>query len=126
MAGVELAQQRRDPHDPERVRRSEPQPAARAGLQLADGALGLVQFARDALAVFVVDVAGLGQPELAGGAMQELRAEAGLQVLHLAADGGLGQAQGIRRSDEAAVFDDLDEDEGVVEIARHGGLRRGK
>ena len=36
------------------------------------------------------------------------------------------QAQGIRRGDEAAVFDDLDEDEGVVEIARHGGLRRGK
>ncbi len=120
MARVELAEQRRDPVDADRIRRGEAQPAARAALQLADRALGFVEFARDALAVFEVDVAGLGQAELARGAMQELRAQARFQVLHLAADRGLGQAQRARRGNEAAVLDHLDEDQGVVEIAGHG------
>src|SRR3546814_17841747 len=81
----------------------------------------LVEFARDALAVFVVDVAGLGEAELARGPVQQLRAQARFEFLHLAADGGLGQAQGPGGGDETALLDHLDEDEGVVEISGHGG-----
>src|SRR3546814_11058311 len=76
MAGVELAQQRRDAFDAQRIRRGDAQPAARTALQLADRALGFVEFARDALAVFVVDVARLGEAELARGPVQQLRAQA--------------------------------------------------
>jgi hypothetical protein len=121
MQRVEFTQQGRNAFDAERIRRGDPQPAARALLQLADRAFRLVQFAGDALAMLEVDVAGLGQAELARGAMQELRAQARLQVLHLAADRGLGQLQRTRGGDEAAVLHHADEDEGVVEIACHGG-----
>jgi hypothetical protein len=122
MARVELGQQRRDPFDAHRIRGGDAQPTARAALQLADGALGFIQFACNALAMFVVDIARFGQPELARRAMQQLRAEAHLQVLHLAADGGLGKSQRTRRGNETAVFDHLDEDQGVVEIAGHALL----
>jgi hypothetical protein len=86
------------------VTRSHPRGTA---LELADRVLGLVQLARDALRVLEVDVAGLGEAELARGAMQELCAEALLELLHLAAYGGLGQAQRLRGADEAAVLDHL-------------------
>ena len=46
---VELAQQRRDLVDADRIRRGEAQPAARPGLQLADRALRFVEVARDPL-----------------------------------------------------------------------------
>src|SRR3546814_20522367 len=61
-------------------------------------------------AVFVVDVAGRGEAELARGPVQQLRAQARFELLHLAADGGLGQAQGLCGSDEAALLHYLDED----------------
>src|SRR5690606_41999589 len=79
----------------------------------------LVQVAGDALAVLEIDVAGLGKAELAGRAVEQLGAEPVLQLLHLAADRGLGQAQRARGADEAAQFDHLDENQGVVEIAGH-------
>src|SRR3546814_10152079 len=85
----------------------------------------LVEFARVALAVFVLDVAGLGEAELARGPVQQLRAQARFEFLHLAADGGLGQAQGPGGGDETALLHHLDEDEGVVEISGHGVLRIG-
>src|SRR3546814_3173706 len=88
-------------------------------------ALGCLELARDALAMLVVDAAGLGQAELARGAVEQLRAQSQLEFLHLAADGGLGQAQGVGRGNEAAQLHHLDEDQGVVEIAGHGrSLRR--
>jgi hypothetical protein len=74
--------------------------------------------------MFEVDVARLGQSELARGPVQQLRAEARFQFMHLAADSGLGKPQRTRRGNETAVFDDLDEDQGVVEIAGHGGRLR--
>src|SRR5690606_10932471 len=117
-------EQRRDPGNADRVRRGEAQPATRAALQLADRILRLVQFVGDALAVVEVDVACLGQAQLASGAVQELRAEACLQVLHLAADRGLGEAQCTCCADEAAVLDHFHEDQGVVEIAGHRELLR--
>src|SRR5690606_33770879 len=119
----ELAQQRRDLVDADRVRCGEAQPAARAGLQLPDRALGLDQVARDALRMLVVHAAGFGQAELARGAVEQLRAQARFEFLHLAADRGLGKTQRARRADETAVLDHLDEDQGVVEIVGHRGLR---
>src|SRR3546814_12140714 len=86
-----------------RIRGAETQPAARATLQLPDRALGFLELARDALAMLVVDAAGLGQAELARGAVEQLRAQSQLEFLHLAADGGLGQAQGVGRSEERRV-----------------------
>lgn len=123
---MELAQQWCDPGDAQRVGHGETQPAARAGLQLPDGALGLFQFARDALAVFVVHRAGFGQADAAGGPVQQAGTQAGFQLLHLAADGGLGQAKRVGCRDEAALFDHLDEDQGVVEIVSHGTAFRGQ
>jgi len=117
---MEFAEQRRNPGGAQRVRRGDPQPATRTALQLTDGAFGFVEFAGDALAVFVVNVAGFGESELARGAVQELRAEAGFQFLHLAADRGLGQAQRLGGADEAAELDHFHEDQGVVEITGHG------
>src|SRR5690606_25216434 len=119
-----LAQQRRDLVDADRIRRAEPQPAARTRLQLADRALGFVEVTRDALRMLEVHVARFGQPELARGAMEQLRAQARLEFLHLAADRGLGKTQRFRRAYETAVFDHLDEDQGVVEIVRHARLLR--
>ena len=122
MACVELAQQRRDPGDADRVRRGESQPAARAALQLADGAFGFVEFARDALAMFEVDVAGFGEAELARSAVKQLRAETGFEFLHLSADGGLWQLKSAGGGNETAVLDHFHEDQGVVEIAGHVGV----
>ena len=124
MARVEFAEQRRDPGDADRIRRGQAQPAARATLQLADGAFGFFEFARDALTVLEVDVARFGEAELARRAMQELRAESSFEILHAPAHCRLRQAQRTRRGDEAAVFDDLGEDQCVVEVARHGLLHR--
>lgn len=127
VACVELAQQRRDPGDADGVGRAEAQPAAGPALQLAHRALGLVQLAGDVLAVLVVHAAGLGQAQAARGAVEQLRAQARLQLLHLAAEGGLGQAERPGRGRETALFDHLDEDQGVVEIECHvGGLRWGR
>ena len=117
--GVEFAQQRRDLVDADRVRRGEPQPAARTGMQLADRTSRFAQFAGDTLAVLVIDIAGFGKTQLARGPVQQLRAQARLQLLHLAAHRGLGQAQHIGGGDEAALFHHLDEDQGVVEIVAH-------
>src|SRR5690606_25027845 len=44
--------------------------------------------------------------------------------LHLAADGGLGLPEQAGGSGEAALFDHLDEDQGVVEIVGHWGRAR--
>lgn len=117
---MEFAQQRRDPGNAQRIRHGKTQPATRAGLQLSYRAFGFFQFARDALAMFVVHRAGFGQADAARGSMQQARTQPGFQFLHLAADGGLGQAKRIGGRDEAALFDHLDEDQGVVEIVSHG------
>src|SRR5690606_16139536 len=127
MARAELAEQRREPLDAQRIWRGDPQPAPWAALQLRDRAFRLLELARDALAVLVVHVAGLGEPQLARGPVQELRTQAQLEVLHLAAHRGLGQAQRPGGCNEAAGFDHLEEDEGVVEVAVHrdSGLKLG-
>ena len=117
MAHAEFGQQRRDPDHPGAVGRGDAQPAAWTVLQLADRAFGLVKVAGDALAMLEIDVPCFGQAELARGPVQQLRTEPRFQFLHLAADGGLGQAQRARGGDEAAQFGHLDEDQGVVEIA---------
>src|SRR5690606_12151562 len=90
------------------------------------GTLGFLEFLGDALAVLEVDVAGLGEAEAARGPVQQLRAKTRLQLLDLAADGGLGQAQRAGRGDETSLFDHLDEDEGVVEVVGHGGIPGGE
>ncbi len=56
--------------------------------------------------------------------MEQLRAQARLEFLHLATDRGLGKAQRTRRAHETAVLDHLDENQGVVEIVRHRRLLR--
>src|SRR5690606_17461101 len=117
---MELSEQRRDPGDADGVGHGEPQPASRATLQLTYRAFGFLQLLGDALAMFEIHVAGLGEAEAARGPVQELRAEPRFQLLDLAADGGLGQAERPGRGDEAALFDHLDEDEGVVEVVSHG------
>lgn len=103
------------------VKRSQPRGPAWSWVT----ALSASSSSRDALAVLEVDVAGFGEAEPARGAMEQLRAQPHLQFLHLAADGGLRQAQRARGGDEAAELDHLDEDEGVVEVARHRRLLRG-
>ncbi len=118
---MEFAQQRRDLVDADRIRRGEAQPAARTALQLVDRAFGLAEFARDALAMLVVDVARFGEAEFAGGPVQQLRAQARFQFLHLAADRGLRQAKRLGGGDETALLDHLDEDQRVVQIVAHGG-----
>src|SRR3546814_3386663 len=77
----------------------------------------LVEFARDALAVFVVDVARLGEAELARGPVQQLRAQARFEFLHLAADGGLGQAQGPGGGDEARSEEHTSELQSLMRIS---------
>ncbi|MNN03649.1 hypothetical protein D3C81_1163460 [compost metagenome] len=118
---LELTQQRGDPHRAHGVGHGEAQPAARAGLQLAHRALGLLQFAGNALAMFVIDRAGFGQAEAAGGAIQQACAEPAFQLLHLAADRGLGLPEQAGGCGEASLFDHLHEDQGVIEIVGHWG-----
>lgn len=77
--------------------------------------------------MLVIHRAGFGQADAARGSVQQPRTQPGFQFLHLAADGGLGQPKRVGGSDEAALFDHLDEDQGVVEIVSHGtpsGVRR--
>jgi len=123
--GVELPQQRCDPGDADRIGHGEAQPAAWAGLQLVDRAFGLFQLARDALAMFVVHRAGLGQAQPARGPVQQACAQARFQFLHFAADGGLGQAERVGSGNETALLDHLDEDQRVVEIVGHDGVHIG-
>ncbi|KAG1469023.1 hypothetical protein G6F57_012349 [Rhizopus arrhizus] len=117
---MELAQQRRDPGDADRIGNGEAQPAARAGLQLAHRTLGFFKLARDALAMLVVDRTGFGQAEAARGPVQQARAQARFQFLHFAADRGLGKAERFGSGNEAALLDHLDEDQRLVEIVGHG------
>src|SRR4029079_612727 len=119
-ARLELAEQRRDARDRKRVRRRDAQPAARSALQLTDRALRLVELVRDALRVLEVDVAGFRETELARGPVQQLCAQAGLQVLDLATDRRLRQSQCACGGNEAAVLDHLGKNQRVVEIAVHG------
>ncbi|MOA05821.1 hypothetical protein D3C78_1254310 [compost metagenome] len=117
---MELAQQRCDPGDADRIGHGEAQPAAWARLQLADRAFGFFKLARDALAMLVIDRAGLGEAEAARGPVQQARTEARFQFLHFAADRGLGQAERFGSRDEAALLDHFDEDQRLVEIVGHG------
>src|SRR3546814_6602011 len=71
-----------------------------------------------------IDVAGLGQSELAGCAVQQLCAQSLFQLMHLAADRGLGQVQRAGSGSEAAQLDNLDEHQGVIEITAHEASRR--
>src|SRR3546814_11821874 len=71
-----------------------------------------------------IDVAGLGQSELAGCAVQQLCAQSLFQLMHLAAARGLGKVQRAGRGSEAAQLDNLDEHQGVVEITAPAASRR--
>src|SRR3546814_4458642 len=75
MARVEFAEQGRDPEVAHRVRCGNAQPASRSTLQLAYRTFRLVEIERNALAMLEIDVAGLGQSELAGCAVQQLCAQ---------------------------------------------------
>ena len=90
-------------------------------MQLSDGAFGFFQFTGNALAMLVIDRAGFGQADATRGPVQQAGTQPGFQFLHLAADRGLGQAERVGGSDETALFDYLDEDQGVVEIVGHEG-----
>lgn len=79
----------------------------------------LAQVAGDAVAVIEVDGTRLGQAQVAGGAVQQPRAEAPLQVLHLATHRGLAEAKLFGGGAEAALFHDLGKDQGVVEVLQH-------
>src|SRR3546814_8980649 len=109
MARVEFAEQGRDPEVAHRVRCGNAQPASRSTLQLAYRTFRLVEIARNALAMLEIDVAGLGQSELAGCAVQQLCAQSLFQLMPLAADRGLGQVQRAGSGSEAAQLDNLDQ-----------------
>ena len=70
--------------------------------------------------MFVVDRTRFGQAEAAGGPVQQARTEARFQLLHFAADRGLGQAERFGSGNETALLDHFDEDQRLVEIVGHG------
>jgi hypothetical protein len=60
---------------------------------------------------------GIGEGQLAGGALQETHAEARFQLGHAARQAGLGDAQGPPGGGESAAVDHLGEVEHVVQVA---------
>ncbi|MCY1185683.1 hypothetical protein D9M73_264860 [compost metagenome] len=71
--------------------------------------------------MFVVDGAGFGEAEATRGPIQQACTEPAFQLLHLAADGGLGLPKQTCGCGEAALFDHLHEDQSVIEIVGHWG-----
>src|SRR3546814_3124239 len=117
MARVEFAEQGRDPEVAHRVRCGNAQPASRSTLQLAYRTFRLVEIARNALAMLEIDVAGLGQSELAGCAVQQLCAQSLFQLMHLAADRGLGQVQRAGSGSEARSEEHTSELQSLMRIS---------
>ncbi len=74
--GQELGQIRRNVQAAERGRRRDLEEAARLGVAAADEILGLVDQAQDVDDALEVALAGLGQGQLAGGALEEARIRA--------------------------------------------------
>lgn len=113
MTRVELTEQESEPDVSVRISCGNAPPAWWFALQLACRAFRLGQVACNALAVREIDVAGLGQPELAGGAVQQLGAQPLFEFMHVAADRGLGQARRACCGCEAAQLD-----RGLIRFAR--------
>ncbi|KAF1853455.1 hypothetical protein Lal_00013812 [Lupinus albus] len=115
----ELRHRRGQMHDAEADRCVQPQPATRGGMQVGDRLLRLLQIGEDSGAALVIGLAHLGQAELAGGAVQEPRAEPVLQLADAAGDHRLRQVEPVGGGGEALGVHHLDEGEHVVE-AIHG------
>jgi hypothetical protein len=64
-------------------------------------------------------LAFLGQPYSPRGAGEQLQSKLGLQLLDLHADGGLGAANALGGTAEAAMFGDLDKRLQQIEIDVH-------
>jgi len=85
------------------------QAAARRGAGLADAGLQVVEVGQQAHRAVVVGRAVGGHRDAAGGAVEQLHAQALLQRLHVLGDGGLGQRQRIGGARECAGFNDTGE-----------------
>ena len=108
VALAELQQQRRDVALAVGQRRGDFQAALRRGQVLRHRALGFAQRVQQLAAVLQVELAGVGQRDVAGGAVQQLGTQPRLQPCQLAAHLRYRQPQRLRGAGKAAVF-------------RHGG-----
>ena len=109
IAGQELGQGRGDVQAAERHRRAQAEHAARLGLELRDREPGVVDLGQDPLAALVIEPPGLGQAELARGAVEQAHAELVLERADAARHRRGRQAQTARGRGEAAAFDHLGE-----------------
>jgi hypothetical protein len=89
------------------LERGEPQPAAaQAGDRLQLG-LGLAEAGEDGVGVADECLAGLGQPDPAGVALDERSAGLALERGDLLRDGGLGEGEGLGGGRERAAYGDF-------------------
>ena len=85
-AGEEFRQRRREVQEAEAHRRADLEPPARARLKLAERAVGVVEIGENAAHPLEIGAAGLGQVQRARGAVEEPRAELGLERPDVSAD----------------------------------------
>jgi hypothetical protein len=117
--GLEM---RRDVHAPERGRRRDAQGAARLAGAAGDPGLGLLDRAEDRDDPLIEALAGLGQRELAGGALEQADAEPILQAADALGDDGRREAELAGGGGHALGRDDMGEDVEVAEPV-HASLR---
>ena len=101
---------------PELAQRPDPQEPVRAPTIATDRVLGLGDVGRDPQAMLVEGRAALGQRDPSRRSLEQLDAEALLELRDLAADRRLGQPEYATRGGEAAGLDHLGEDDQLVEI----------
>ena len=108
--GVERADGERDERRVGGRGRADVEAAALERAERVELALGRGQAVEDRVGVADQQLAGLGQPHAAGGALDQARAGLGLERGDLARHGGLGEGERLGRGGEGAVRGDLAQD----------------
>ena len=121
MLGGEARDEGRDVHAPEPRRRRDTEMAGRLLAPCRHRALGVFQFAQDALAVLQERGALGSQRKAAGGALDQLDAEARLERVEAASDHGRSQPLVTGGGAQAAALSDVHEGGDFLERVHAGG-----
>src|SRR4051794_14194292 len=116
MRVVEGADRERDQRRDGGRGRADPQPPALELGERLELALGRGQAVEDRVGMADEQLAGLGQPHPAGGALDEPCAGLGLERGDLAGDGGLREGEDVGRGGERAVRRDLAQDPETADV----------
>jgi hypothetical protein len=95
---------------PEFVGAGDAEPAVRPGGGAGCRVIGCLKQAENVPGFFQIGLAYVGQADLAGGAGEKARAEAGLQRVDATRGGGGAEVQPARSAREAAFLGNSDED----------------